>query len=121
MKKVLSAVLCATLLCTTLLVSPVSAGWDRNYYSFNGTSGYAYCSTGVASNPAGYAVSVEDNNGNNRNYKLSLTYYMSGGVSLNRYATSQDFYIFLNDSIPTTNLTCLVEVDGATTYFYARG
>lgn len=122
MKKLLSVALCATMLCTTLLVSPVSAGWDRNYYYFNGTTGYAYCSTGVTNYPAGYAVSVEDDNGDDRDFTLDLTFYKSGGGSGDQYLESTDFYIVIEEwGVSTTNITCLVTVDGAPKYYYARG
>ena len=122
MKKMISAVLMATLLCTMLMVSPVSAGWDRNTFSFQGTNGYVYCSTGVTYYPAGYSASVEDDDGDYRNLGLELTYYTSSSGSDTVSLYNHDFYLVIEDwGVATTNVVCLVSVDGATTYQYARG
>ena len=123
MKKFLSAILIATLLCTTLMVSPVSASWDRSYFNYQGTNGYVYCSTGTDSNyPPGYGASVQDDNYEYRDLGLELTYYILGGGSGTRTAYDNNYYLFIEGwGTKVTNATCLVSVDGASRYYYARG
>ena len=47
MKKFFAVVLSALVVSSSILTTPVSAGWDRRPVSHNGATGYLNCSTGV--------------------------------------------------------------------------